>query len=49
MVYRHVNLQFSAKLNQKEGAGRGKERVSDPAERWERLKLACAVWECSIQ
>lgn len=33
MVYRHVNLQFSAKLNQKEGAGRGKERVSDPAER----------------
>lgn len=48
MVYRHVSLQFSAKLNQKEGAGRGKECVSYPAERWERLKLACTVWECSI-
>uniref|UniRef100_A0A8C0E8U3 Forkhead box O4 n=1 Tax=Bubo bubo TaxID=30461 RepID=A0A8C0E8U3_BUBBB len=48
MLYRYVSLQFPAKLNQKKGVGRGKERVPCQMEIWERLKLACTVWECAI-
>jgi len=43
----NVSLQFPAKLNQK-GVVRGKEYVPCQTERWDSLKLACAVWECAI-
>lgn len=46
--YRHLSLQFLAKLSQVKGVRRDKECVPCQRERWERLKLARTAWECII-